>query len=198
MDEITKILDFWFGEINDGFTVGNRGKLWYMGGEETDTKIKKLFGDLVKKASNKELDLWKKTAEGRLALIILLDQFTRNVSRRTKEAFAYDSYAQKLCKEGLKLEHDRQLCFIHRLFFYHPLQHSENIEDQELSVRLTGQVKQEVSENKKRTESFLKYAKQHRDIVKKFGRFPHRNKVLGRKSTPEELEYLKSGTRFGQ
>ena len=196
MSNITKILDFWFGELKDGFTVKNLGKLWYMGGEETDTKIKDLFGDLIKKAGTKELDEWKETAKGRLALIILLDQFTRNVYRKTKEAFAYDDYAQKLCKGGLRLEHDKQLCFIHRLFFYHPLEHSENLEDQELCIKLIEQVKQEVSD--KRVESFLMYAKQHCDIIKKFGRFPHRNKVLGRTSTAEELKYLQSGTSFGQ
>lgn len=199
MDNITNILDFWFGDIKDGFTVENRGKLWYMGGEETDAKINELFGDLVKKAGTKELDEWKETAKGRLALIILLDQFTRNVYRRTKEAFAYDDYTQKLCEEGLQLKHDKELCFVHRLFFYHPLHHSENIEDQKLSVKLTEQLKQEVPEqNKKKVESFLKYTKQHRDIIEKFGRFPHRNEVLGRTSTAEELKYLESGKRFGQ
>ena len=199
MNEINKILYFWFGEIKDSFTVGNRGKLWYMGGEETDNKIRELFGDLVKRAGNKELEDWKETPEGRLALIILLDQFTRNVYRKTKDAFAYDEYAQKLCKEGLQLEHDKQLCFIHRFFFYHPLEHSEKLEDQELCIKLIEQVKEEVSEQlKKRVESFLNYAKQHRDVIKKFGRFPHRNEVLGRTSTADELEYLKSGIRFGQ
>ena len=195
--EINKILDFWFGEIKDGFTVGNRGKLWYMGGEETDNKIKELFGDLVKGAS--KLEDWKEIAKGRLALIILLDQFTRNVYRRTKEAFASDEYALKLCKEGLQLEQDKQLCFVHRFFFYHPLEHSESLEDQELCIKLIEQVMQEVKEeNKKRVEGFLRYAKQHRDIIEKFGRFPHRNEIFGRKSTEKELEYLKSGIRFGQ
>ncbi|MBN4048995.1 DUF924 domain-containing protein [archaeon AH-315-M20] len=198
MDNITKILDFWFGEIKDGFTKENRGKLWYIAQEETDNKIKELFMNLIVKAGNKELD-WKQTAKGRLALIILLDQFTRNVYRRTKKAFAYDKYALALCKEGLQLKHDKELCFVHRLFFYHPLQHSENLEDQKLSVKLTEQLKQEVPEqNKKKVESFLKYAKQHHDIIEKFGRFPHRNEVLGRESTEEELKYLKLGKRFGQ
>jgi len=198
MNDVDKILDFWFGEIKDGFTKESRGKLWYIAKEETDNTIKKLFMGLIIKAGNKELD-WKQTAKGRLALIILLDQFTRNVYRKTKEAFAYDKYALELCKEGLQLKHDKELCFVHRLFFYHPLQHSENIEDQKLSVKLVEQLKQEVPEqNKKKIEGFLRYAKQHHDIINKFGRFPHRNEVLGRESTKEELEYLESGKRFGQ
>jgi len=198
MDNITKILDFWFGEIKDGFTKESKGKLWYMGDEKIDNRIKGLFGNLILKAANKELD-WKGTAKGRLALIILLDQFTRNVYRKTKEAFAYDKYALVLCKEGLQIKHDKELCFVHRMFFYHPLHHSENLSDQELNVKLIEELKQEVPEqSKKKIESFLKYAKQHRDIIEKFGRFPHRNEVLGRKSTKEESEYLKSGKRFGQ
>ena len=197
-EKINEILDFWFGEIKDGFTVGNRGKLWYIAKEETDNTIKKLYMDLIVKAGNKELD-WKQTAKGRLVLIILLDQFTRNVYRKTQEAFAYDKYALELCKEGLQLKHDKELCFVHRMFFCHPLHHSENIEDQKLSVKLTEQLIKEVPEqNKKKVEGFLKYAKQHHDIIQKFGRFPHRNEVLGRKSTEEELKYLKSGKRFGQ
>jgi len=196
MDNITKILDFWFGEIKDGFTVKKLGKLWYMGGEETDKKIKDLFGVLVKEAETKKLDAWKETAKGCLALIILLDQFTRNVYRKTPAAFAHDAYALKLCKQGLKLEHDKKLCFIHRLFFYHPLHHSENLEDQELCVKLTEQVTQEVHGNQ--ANSFLTYVKQHRDIIKQFGRFPHRNKVLDRISTEEELTYLQSAKTFGQ
>jgi len=197
--EINKILDFWFGEIKDGFTKESRGKLWYMGDEKIDNQIKDLFGNLILKAANKELEVWKETAKGRLALIILLDQFTRNVYRKTEKAFAYDKYAIELCKEGLRLKHDEELCFVHRMFFYHPLHHSENLEDQKLNVKLVEQLKQEVPEqNKKKVESFLKYAKQHCDIIKKFGRFPHRNEVLGRESTKEELEYLESGKRFGQ
>lgn len=196
---INQILDFWFGELKDGFTITNRGKLWYMGGEEVDSEIKEKFGEVIEKACNKELESWKETAKGRLALIILLDQFTRNVYRKSKEAFAYDSYALELCNEGIELGHDKELCFIHRFFLYQPLEHSEKLEDQELCIELFEKVKEEVpEEKKKRVDSFIGYAINHRDIIKKFGRFPHRNEVLGRKNTSEEVKYLQKAERFGQ
>jgi len=193
------ILEFWFGSLEGGFTVESRGKLWYSGGKTVDDEIKKKFGSLVEKAIKGELDSWKETAEGRLALIILLDQFTRNVYRKTKKAFASDEYAMELCKEGLQSGQDKELLFIYRLFFYHPLEHSENLEDQELCIQLSQDVLEEVPEvYKKRVEGFLNYAKQHRDLIKRFGRFPHRNEILERKSTEQEIEYLKKGHRFGQ
>lgn len=196
---IDKILEFWFGRLEEGFTMENRGKLWYVGGKGVDDGIKKKFGNLVEKATKRELDSWKETAKGRLALIILLDQFTRNIYRKTQEAFASDSYAQELCKQGLQIGQDKELLFIHRLFFYHPLEHSENLEDQELCVKLFQEVMEEVPEEyKKRVKSFLDYAKQHRSIIKQFGRFPHRNEILERESTKQEIKYLKKGHRFGQ
>lgn len=196
---ITKILDFWFGRLEGGFTKKNRGSLWYLGGEETDTRIREEFGFLVEKAAHKKLDEWKTTPEGRLALIILLDQFTRNMYRKTKQAFQHDSYAQELCREGIEKGQDKKLPFIQRLFFYHPLEHSENLEDQELGVKMMAKVREEVPEAfKKRVQKFVDYAKQHRDIIKRFGRFPHRNKVMERISTKEERDYLKEGSRFGQ
>lgn len=199
MEDIKKILDFWFGSLQDGFTKESKGTLWYMGGKETDEQIKIKFGTLVEKAANKELDGWKQTPEGRLALVILLDQFTRNIYRKTRQAFAHDTYAQKLCKEGIRKGDDRKLAPIHRLFLYHPLEHSENLEDQELGVQKMQEVQDEMPDKfKKRVQGFVDYTKQHRDIIKRFGRFPHRNQVMGRTSTKEELEYLKEGARFGQ
>jgi len=169
------IIDYWF----ENETI--QYKLWYT--SEPDAEIKQRFEHTIIQAKNKELDEWKEDPIGRLALIILLDQFTRNLFRKSKEAFASDSYALQLCKEGIKIKHNTQLSPIQKIFFYHPLEHSENLQDQELCIDLMSKVG---------IGGFTKYAIEHRDIIKQFGRFPHRNEVLQRTSTKEEKEYLKN------
>lgn len=195
-----EVLDFWFGEIGEEVTVTDRNKLWFRGGEETDQLIAQRFRHLVSQAGAGELSHWTKEPKGTLALIILLDQFTRNIYRGLSAAFRYDSLALALCKRGLAKNQDLQLTPIERVFFYLPLEHSEAIEDQEEAVFRFERLRQVVTPTHIDTfDSFYQYAVSHHDVVKRFGRFPHRNAAFGRLSTQEELEWLHGGgQRFGQ
>ncbi|PSW07466.1 DUF924 family protein [Photobacterium lipolyticum] len=199
-DEYQQVLDFWFGELDKEVTITDKNALWFKGEEETDKLIADKFQHLVSLAGRGGLGHWTETAKGSLALIILLDQFTRNIYRGLSAAFRYDSLAQAICKRALAQNRDEGLTPIERVFLYLPLEHSEAIEDQEESVFCFNQLRQAVSpENAIIFEGFYQYAVSHRDVVNKFGRFPHRNAALGRLSTQEELRWLSNGgQRFGQ
>jgi uncharacterized protein (DUF924 family) len=190
---IDEILTYWFGDLpNAEHYPEEKSKIWFRGGEEVDQEIRSRFGELVEAAGNHQLDKWKETPRGRLALILLVDQFTRNIYRSTPKAFAFDSIARELTIEGLDEGADQKLFPIERTFFYLPLEHAENLEIQELSLvkfhELANSVPLALSETFK---SFAHYAKLHQNIIEKFGRFPHRNVILERESTPEEIEFLK-------
>lgn len=191
--KVQEILEYWFGSLQIGdIYPKEKSKLWFGGGDDIDKEIRNRFEEQVIAATKNELDGWKETPRGRLALIILIDQFTRNIYRGTPEAFAYDSIAQELTLEGLCKEHDLALLPIERVFFYLPLEHSENIEIQEMSVQKFHAILPAVpSEQSSHFISFEDYARRHYEIIKKFGRFPHRNKILSRESTPEEIEFLR-------
>jgi uncharacterized protein (DUF924 family) len=133
-----------------------------------------------------------------MALIVLLDQFSRHIHRDTPRAFAQDPVAQKIAVEGVENGADRQLIPAQRTFFYLPFEHAEDLELQRLAVRCFDGLARTVPEARRREyESFLDYARRHRDIVGRFGRLPHRNEILGRASTPEEIEFLKQpGSSF--
>ncbi|KHT63033.1 membrane protein [Photobacterium gaetbulicola] len=195
-----EVLDFWFGEIGEEVTTTDRNQLWFRGGEETDQLIAERFRHLVSQAGRGELSQWTEEPRGTLALIILLDQFTRNIYRGLSAAFRYDSLALALCKRGLANNQDLELTPIERVFFYLPLEHSEAFEDQEESVFRFDRLLQAVTPAHASTfEGFYQYAVSHHEVIKRFGRFPHRNAAFGRLSTQEELEWLnKGGQRFGQ
>ena len=150
----------------------------------------------------READLGVGVAEprGRLALILLIDQFRRNIYRNTKEAFSKDKLALKLCVEGAMEKKDKGLAPIQKVFFYMPLQHTESAKVQAKSVELYNRLAESVSPTYQ--ETFLvcaQFAELHKDIIDQFGRFPHRNKLLGRENTPEEDEYLAGDSPdFGQ
>ena len=133
-----------------------------------------------------------------MALILCCDQFPRNIFRGTPGAFAYDARALQLSLSGIERGWDRQLRCVERAFFYLPLEHSEDRGHQERSVELFGELLREAPEAQKSGfESFLDYARRHREIIAQFGRFPHRNRILGRVSTPEERAFLKQpGSSF--
>ncbi|PSU32481.1 DUF924 family protein [Photobacterium lutimaris] len=194
------VLDFWFGEIGEEVTVTDRNTLWFRGGKETDQIIAERFLHQVSQAGLGELSAWTEEPRGTLALIILLDQFTRNIYRGLSAAFRYDSLALALCRRGLAKNQDLDLTPIERVFFYLPLEHSEAIEDQEEAVFRFDRLMQTVNPAHADTfEGFYQYAVSHHDVIKRFGRFPHRNAAFGRLSTQEELEWLhKGGQRFGQ
>ncbi|ARN73651.1 DUF924 family protein [Oceanicoccus sagamiensis] len=197
---IDDILRYWFADIGAGFEVTAQHKLWYSGGPAVDKAIERQFGGWVAQALEGELAAWQATAQGTLALVILLDQFTRNIYRGSAQAFAGDPLAQTLVKQGLRAGLDSQLTAVQRSFFYMPLEHSESIADQQTCVALFEQLLGEVPAAGKATiQSSLDFALKHRDIIAQFGRFPHRNEALGRGTTAQEQAYLSGGgARFGQ
>lgn len=195
-----RILRYWFGKLDaQGYAADDRNKLWFQSDSATDDYIRSEFGDTVEQALAGELDHFADTPRGRLALIILLDQFTRNIYRGSSKAFSGDHKACTLTKQGLTLEHDQALAPAERVFFYIPLEHSENLADQKYCVALYQQMlDQAPPEHRARVQSNLDYAIKHQEIIEQFGRFPHRNKVLARTSTPQEQVYLENANTFGQ
>ena len=199
--QIDEVLDFWFGEtLKDPARIAARMGFWFGSDDHRDTEIRERWGRLVTAASEGKLDTWTRSARGRLAILLLMDQFRRNIFRGTKEAFQRDGRARYLMRDGISRMMDLKLKTVERLFFYMPLQHSESLEDQELGVDRYLQVEPEVaSEHRAIFADFRKYAQRHRDIIARFGRFPYRNAILGRRDTPEEEAWLASGAEtFGQ
>jgi len=193
------IHEFWFGSSTDDAAVAaERAKLWWIKREETDKTIRQRFEASVLKAANHELDDWAATPTGRLALIILTDQFPRNMYRNTPQSFAFDALALAWCREGLQNKIHLALRPIERVFFYLPLEHAESLHDQEQAVLLFRELVDSVDPLQKSVfAGFLDYAIRHRDVIARFGRFPHRNGILGRVSTPDELAFLKEpGSSF--
>ena len=186
------VLDFWFGPLVDDTVVANRQSgLWWSKDPEVDADIRERFAELVLQAQSGALDDWLPEPRGRLALILLVDQFTRNIFRDSPEAFAGDAKARQWCREGLACHADRQLRPIERVFFYLPLEHSEDAEDQQQSVTLFRELASQVSASQMKTFAFfLTFAIRHQDIIQRFGRFPHRNRILGREATAEEVVFL--------
>ncbi|RXJ74756.1 hypothetical protein CS022_00540 [Veronia nyctiphanis] len=196
----TEVLNFWFGELDGDVTKESRQKLWFTGGQDVDQEITERFQDIVSQAGQGRLTDWMETPDGTLALIILLDQFTRNIYRGLGAAFRHDEYALAVCKKGLAKGFDAELPAIQRVFFYLPLEHSELLEDQEESLfRFSQLIKAVDEQHKLMFENFYHFAEEHHDIVARFGRFPHRNSTLGRLSSEKEIQYLSGGgARFGQ
>ncbi|MDA0705780.1 MAG: DUF924 domain-containing protein [Proteobacteria bacterium] len=198
---IEAILDFWFREqALTAPQIDRRMDVWFGEDEVFDHECKKEFEADVGLASDGKLDHWAHEPRGRLALILLLDQFRRNIYRNTAEAFSRDKQALKLCVEGAMEKKDQGLAPIQRAFFYMPLQHSESAKVQAKSVGLFSKLAESVSRTYRETfETIAQFAELHRDIVERFGRFPHRNILLNRPNTPEEDEYLSGDSPdFGQ
>lgn len=186
------VLHYWFGDQTASDGVDDiRQKIWFVKNPAVDREIRERFGDLLDPARDGKLG-WQDTSSGRLALILLLDQFSRNIFRGSAAAFAYDPAALQLCLEGLDLGADQSCGLFERVFCYLPLEHAESLECQERSIELFGALQAEAPAALQKTfASYLDYAVRHRDIIARFGRFPHRNDILGRASTPEEVAFLK-------
>ena len=199
-EQIEEVLGFWFGPIKDGFPIKDKDELWWAGKAENDRLIEELFGHQVHQALRGELDAWSEQPRGRLALILLLDQFTRTIFRGSADAFSGDAKALQLSMDGCHKGIDQALEFAERTFFYMPLEHAEDIEMQALSVSCFERMLVEVAGVRKlQAEKWLDFAFQHQRQIEQFGRFPHRNDALGRSSTPEELAYLlQTKNRWGQ
>jgi uncharacterized protein (DUF924 family) len=202
MDSVAQsVYDYWFG--TEGLSlekVKARGSLWWQGSADTDYDIERRFGKLVEVAGKGLLESWMAEPRSALALIILNDQFPRNLYRGSDKAFSHDPLALKYSKQLVSSPEFDQLEPVEKTFSLMPHEHSENIEDQEISVAKFGELAESADpEWQESMKFYLQYAIDHMEIVKKFGRFPHRNQVLGRESTQEEIDYLESGgRRFGQ
>lgn len=194
------ILDFWIGPArHDAAALDARGPLWFGKSDAVDAEIAARFGETVTALANGVAETW--AARGprvRLAAIIALDQFPRNIHRGTPAAFAHDALALGLAKEGLMINADSELTEVEQVFFYLPLEHSERVADQALCVDLmTKLVASARPAFKPFAESTLDYAHRHKAVIDEFGRFPHRNPILARPSTPDERAYLaKPGAGF--
>ena len=198
---IDAILAFWFKEQElSAPQIDRRMDIWFGEDQAFDHEIKEEFAGDVESASAGKLDHWAHEPRGRLALIILLDQFRRNIHRGTAAAYEKDKAALKLCVEGAMEKKDKGLTSIQRAFFYMPLQHAESRKVQAKSVAIFNKLAEAVSPTYQ--ETFLtiaQFAELHHDIIQQFGRFPHRNVVLERENTAEENEYLAGDSPdFGQ
>ncbi|MEO6322054.1 MAG: DUF924 family protein [Polaromonas sp.] len=195
-----RILEFWLGDgLALGWPTQNLNKRWFRGGAALDREINDRFGPDVRLAVQGGLQAWETPLHSRLALLILLDQFTRNVFRGTGQAFDGDARAQQLTLQTLAHKEDLQLPWVGRVFTYMPLMHAEDMALQEKSVACFSQLLAVAPASlKPKLQGSLDFAHQHQDIITRFGRFPYRNAALGRLSTPEENDFLRNGPRFGQ
>lgn len=177
--EARLVLDFWFGG-----TLEPRSA-WFVKNPQFDAEIARRFADLQAFAAVGGAEHWCETAAGALALLVLLDQFPRNLFRGRAAAFACDADARRIAGEALRRGHDRQLAPVQRWFVYLPFEHSEDLADQDRSVALFQTLQGDPA-----TVGTLDYAERHREVIQRFGRFPHRNAALGRVNTDAEAAYL--------
>ncbi|MFM5635042.1 DUF924 family protein [Aeromonas veronii] len=187
------LLDLWFGdEADDVLRATRQAPLWWGKSSETDALLASRFGKLVEAAAKGSLAHWADIPSGRLALILLLDQLPRNIHRGTPAAFAQDPLARDLCLKGLSIGADQSLSPLARIFFYLPLEHAESREQQARSVALFEALAAEQASTPAQATfaGFADFARRHQVIIERFGRFPHRNDILGRTSTPEEAAFL--------
>jgi len=180
---VNDVLDFWFGGPQER---------WFTKSDATDAEIRTRFGGTIEAALRGELKEWTETPRGTLASIIVLDQFTRNVFRDTPAMFAGDARARDIARALVASGEDQKLAASERWFAYMPFEHSELMADQHESMRLFSALAEQTG----LTEP-LEWARKHFDVVARFGRYPHRNALLGRESTAEEIEFLaQPGSRF--
>ncbi len=190
--EVEEVLRFWFGELDQEGRAGAEQKArWWRKDAAFDQLIRDRFGALHEAVSAGERDAWLASPRGRLAFIIVLDQFSRNMFRGSGRTHAGDARAVEVAREGVELGVDRQLAHDERGLFYMPFMHSESLADQDRCFELFSSWRDELrGPLRAQVAGLLTYAEKHRDIVRRFGRFPHRNALLGRESTPEEKEFL--------
>jgi uncharacterized protein (DUF924 family) len=194
-----EVLSYWFPEKDifnaDRETLGRQMQWWFQGGPEVDTQISERFGQVLEQARRGELDHWAQTPRGRLALIVVLDQFSRNIYRGSPLSYAQDPKALELAVGGIDASMDRKLSPMERTFFWMPLGHSEVPTLQERIVHHPEEEAANAPPQRRAMAEFgISQARAVRDVIACFGRHPHRNEILGRTSTPEELEYLRTET----
>lgn len=190
-----ELLDFYFGPASrpdcDLETFRTKTKSWFMRSDAFDAQIRERFEADMHAAARGELDAWKATPHGRLGLVVLLDQFPRNLNRGSAKAFANDPKALALTLEGVERGDDAAFTQGERMVFYLPAMHSEELAIQDKALALYTKLASEPTPLQPELQMALKFADRHRYIVERFGRFPHRNAALGRDSTPEEVAFLK-------
>ena len=193
------VLTYWFGTYrDDAATAQAQRTLWWSKDSAVDATIRNRFAALVLAAAFGKHDDWARDPLGRLALIVLFDQFPRNMYRESPRAFAFDSLARQLALEGIATAASQALRPIERVFTYLPLEHAEDLALQDRSVALFSALASAVpATDRPLFEGYVDFAERHRAIIRRFGRFPHRNRVLGRPSTLEEVAFLEQpGSSF--
>ena len=193
------LLDWWFGTAETSRAIAaDKGRLWFGKRDSQDLEARERFGDWVEQALAGGLTEWMQRPEGWLALVLLLDQIPRMIFRDTPKAFSGDLRAQKLVAQGIAADFDRQLKPIQRVFIYLVFEHCENLAVQNEAVSRFIELVAEQPEGERAVfADNLDYAERHQKVIARFGRFPHRNAVLGRESTVEELVFLSEpGSRF--
>lgn len=192
METPDSVLEFWFGtETDDKLIAKSQGPLWWRKKPEVDRMIEDRFGATLQLAADGGLADWLQHPQGRLALILVTDQFPRNMYRDTPQAFEYDHLARQWCRAGLADGSHLRLRPVQRMFFYLPLEHSEFLEDQRQSLHLYTQLVDSLPPDRRGDfAGYLDFARRHYDIVARFGRFPHRNRILERESSEAELAFL--------
>lgn len=205
MPEITieEIIGFWFEGIDDQRQINKNASpynKWFKEDPSLDRVIKEKYEGDLKRAGRGEFREWENSAKGRLALVLLFDQFPRNMYRHKREGYAYDHLARNLALRSVEDGQDRELQLIERHFLYIPFMHSEDIKCQDLSVKYYGQLIEDCRKinplNVFYYESAYGYAQGHHNMIKQYGRFPYRNIALNRESTPDEKTFLESNSSF--
>lgn len=193
------VLGFWLGTpARDHDSFMKKVQRWFRGDKALDAEIRSRFGDEVQRARDGAYDEWVKTPRGRLALIVLFDQFTRNLHRGTPRAYENDARALALAEAGLDRSEDAALSFEEKMFFYMPLGHSEDIARQERNVALMeAAANQAPAGMEKAWGAAPGHARGYLEQIRRFGRFPHRNAILGRTCTQEEMAFLDSPSTNG-
>ena len=194
MDQVSAILNFWFGVPEDATSeYGQMRQVWFKKDPAFDDLVRTRFRVDYERAAAEQLTSWRQAPKSCLALILLLDQFPRNMFRDDPRSFATDAQALAAAQSAIAQAFDQQLPPVERMFVYLPFEHSENLDHQNQCVDWMSQL----VHHSPAMESPLEYAVRHRDIITRFGRFPHRNKILGRSTTPQEADFLmQRGSRF--
>lgn len=182
--DFAEVLDFWFGAAGSP-ERGRPRKVWFRKSAEFDDEVRRRFMGTWEAATRGRLDRWNQTPLAALALMVVLDQFPRNMFRDSARAFSSDAAALAAAKAAVGRGFDRLPRPVERQFFYLPFEHAESLDEQRRCLDLFARLEAESG------EPWMDYPRRHHDIVARFGRFPHRNAVLGRASTPAELEFLR-------
>lgn len=198
--ESDEVLRYWLGDgIERGWPSQDLGPRWFGGGRDVDREIESRFGALVRKACSGGLRDWEHAPLRLLALVIVLDQFPRNMFRGSAQAFQGDARAERLVSGALERGFDDRLPWVGRVFLYMPLMHAEDLALQRRCVECFEALRRDVPQRlQPEIDGNLRFARSHLEIIERFGRFPYRNAALGRDSTEAERQFLKDGPRYGQ